>query len=139
METRNSKVILDWMGNISWKQQCVIISGLRGPDNHYSPHLKRLVRWMRRATQNNADPDHSYMQNDDLPTLEEIEHEVVFCTIHYVSHLINALEIIGFKHSDKAMAKIAYDYYSGIVTEFFHLHTEKEEELDKRLRDKVNH
>ncbi len=140
MENRNTKegkVILDWMCKISWKQQSVVLSSLRGPDNHYSPNLKRLVRWLRRATQNNADPRHSYMQKDDLPSLEDIEHELVFCNLHYVTHLMHGLEIIGYKHDDNQIKKIARNYYEGIVKDFFHLNPEQEKKLDKRLEDKI--
>jgi hypothetical protein len=134
---KNSKVLLDWMGEISWKEQSVVISSLRGPDNLYTPNIKKLIRWMRGATQNNADPKHSYMQIDELPSFEEIEHEIAFCSMHYVTHLLHGLEIIGYKHSDKSMAKIARNYYLEIVKEFFHLYPETEIQMDTRLQDKV--
>lgn len=129
------KVLRDWMGDLPWKMQSVILSALRGPDTQYSPNLKKVVRWMRVTTQNNADPSHSYMQQEPLPSLDDIEKEVVFSNLHYVTHLLHAIEIIGYKHPDKGVAKTAREYYEGIAREFFHLNPETESQLEERLKD----
>ncbi len=130
-------VQLEWMAELGWKQQSVILSALRGPDNHHSPSIKKLSRWIRSITQNNADPAHSYMKSIDLPSLKEFEDEFYFASTHYSLHLLFALEIIGFKHPDPATAKIAMDYYLGLVAEVYHLKPESLTDLDERLQDKV--
>jgi len=130
-------VLLDWMAELGWKQQSVVLSALRGPDNHHSPHIKKISRWIRSITQNNADPSHSYMKSIELPTLKDIEDEVYFASTHYSLHLLFALEIIGYKHPDKAVAKIALDYYLALVADVYHLKPETELDLDTRLQDKV--
>lgn len=130
-------VLLEWMSELGWKQQSVILSALRGPDNHHSPNIKKLSRWIRSITQNNADPDHSYMKSLDLPSLKEFEDEFYFESTHYSLHLLFALEIIGFKHPDQETAKIAMDYYLALVEDVYHLKPESLAELDNRLKDKV--
>ncbi len=130
-------VLLDWMSNLSWKQQSVILLALRGPDNHYSPNLKKISRWIRSITQNNADPTHSYMKIVDLPSIKEFEDEYYFCSTHYSLHLLFALEIIGYKHPDKNVASTALKYYLSLVDDVYHLKPETIHDLDKRLRDKV--
>lgn len=130
-------VQLEWMAQLGWKQQSVILSALRGPDNHHSPHIKKISRWIRSITQNNADPSHPYMKSTDLPTLEDFEDEFYFASTHYSLHLLFALEIIGYKHPDPATAKIAKDYYLGLVADIYHLKPESVTDLDDRLQDKV--
>jgi hypothetical protein len=131
------KVLLDWMGELPWKQQSVIISSLRGPDNHYCPNIKKITRWLRGITQNNADPSHSYMQREEMPTLDDIEKEFEFCSVHYAFHLLHGLEIIGYKHPDEEVAETARNYYHGLARGGLHLNPETSEQLDDRLKDKV--
>lgn len=130
-------VLQEWMGGLTWKQQSVVLSALRGPDNQYCPNIKKISRWIRFITQNNADPSHTYMRTVDLPAVQEFEDEYSFCSTHYSLHLLFALEIIGYKHPDKETAKIARDYYLALVDDVYHLKPETEEDLDKRLEDKV--
>lgn len=130
-------VLLDWMSALDWKQQSVILSALRGPDNHHAPTIKKLSRWIRSITQNNADPTHSYMKSVELPELKEFEDEFYFASTHYSLHLLFALEIIGYKHPDPAIAKIALQYYLALVEDVYHLKPETEADLDNRLFDKV--
>jgi len=130
------KVLQDWMGELSWKQQSVVLSSLRGPDTSYSPNLKRINKWIRRVTQNNADTSSQYMSDEKLPSLEDIEREVEFSSVHYFSHLLQGLEIIGYKHPDTKTARIARDYYEGLVREVLHLNPETKSQLEERLKDK---
>lgn len=130
-------VQLEWMGKLGWKQQSVILSALRGPDNHYSPNVKKISRWIRSITQNNADPTHSYMKSVDLPSVKECEDELYFASTHYSLHLVFALEIIGYKHPDKETRSIALGYYLAFVEDIYHMKPETEADLDARLKDRV--
>lgn len=129
-------VLQEWMSELSWKQQSVILSGLRGPDNFRPPFTKKLNRWLRKVTQHDADSSTEYMMKVDLPTMEELCSELDYTTIHYFSHLINALEIIGYKHPDKENRRIANEYYAGLVKSL-HLNPETSEQMGRRLEDKV--
>lgn len=135
---KKDKVILDWMGTLPWKQQSVVLSALRGPDTLHAPNLKKVIRWLRSHTQNNADPKNSqYMQEEPLPTFKELEHELNFCNLHYVTHLMQGIEIIGYKHPDKQTATDAIELYKIICKKLFHLTPETKLQLDKRLEDKT--
>lgn len=130
-------VLQDWMNELTWKMQSVILSGMRGPDSDHCPGIKEITRWIRRICQNDADPGHSYMKSQgDLPSLQDIEKEFEFCSIHFATHFLYALEIIGYKHPDVEPSNIALDYYKGLVRGM-HFNVEFEEEMDKRLDDKV--
>ncbi len=128
-------VILGWLGDLSLKQQSVIISALRGPDTHYCPNLKKLTKWLRTITQNNADYRSSYMQQEEFPSIDNIEKELEYTTVHYSIHFLQALEIIGYKHPDSAISKKAGEYYENLVRGVLNLVPETKVDLENRLKD----
>ena len=132
----NGLVLKEWMGKLSWKQQSVILSSLRGPDNSRPGSIKILTRWLREITQNNADPSTDYMTNLPHPSVDELHRDLEYCSMHYYAHLMHAMEIIGYNHPDQKIAELAIGYYKNMV-EFLHLNPETKEELNKRLADKV--
>lgn len=132
----NRKVLQDWMGVLPWIQQGVILSSLRGPDDMYSPNTKNINRWIRGVTMENADPSNEYIGQENLPKISELFGELEYKTSHYLSHLMEALEIIGYKHLSEEIRKTANDYYLGLAS-LLHLNPETKEQLDRRLEDKV--
>ncbi|MBI2004187.1 hypothetical protein HYS72_01855 [Candidatus Pacearchaeota archaeon] len=130
------KVLQDWMGNLPWKQQSVILSSLRGPDTHRPINVKKVTRWLREITQNCADPSTDYMKKLELPQLNELKEDLEFCSVHYFCHLLHTFEIIGYTHPDIKIKNIANNYYSGLV-DALHLNPENKEQMNKRLEDKV--
>ena len=131
------KVLQDWMGELTWKQQSVVLSSLRGPDNFRFPGIKIVNRWLRGVTQNNADSSTEYMRKLELPPIEQLCEEAEYTSVHYFCHLMHALEIIGYNCPEREIAGIAEDYYLGLVNAL-HLNPETKEQLDKRLEDKIN-
>jgi hypothetical protein len=129
-------VLQEWMGELPWKQQSVILSSLRGPDTSRPASVKVITRWLRGITQNSADPSTDYMKKLPFPSLEEFQRDLEYCTMHYYAHLTHALGIIGYNHPKKETREIANKYYSAMA-EFLHLNPETKEQLNKRLEDKV--
>jgi hypothetical protein len=129
-------VLQDWMGELPWKQQSVIISSLRGPDTSRPASVKVITRWLRGITQNNADPSTDYMRNLPFLSLEDFQRDLEYCTMHYYCHLMHAMEIIGYNHPEEQTKDIALGYYAAMV-EFLHLNPETKDELNSRLEDKV--
>lgn len=135
-----STVLQEWVCKLPWKQQSVLLSGLRGPDMHHYPKIKILTRWLRNVTQNNADPEHSYMMVEThLPAFEDMEKELEYCTIHYVHHLTQALKVIAIGCDNATVREYALILYDKIVKELLHLTGETDEEFYVRLADKVVH
>jgi len=128
------KVLQDWMGELPWKQQSVILSSLRGPDEIRPPAIKVVNRWLRGITQNNADTSTEYMRELPMPSVKELAGELEYTTIHYFTHLLHGLEIIGYHHPDEEIARTARGYYLGLVDDL-HLNPENRENLDRRLVD----
>lgn len=129
-------VLQEWMSELPWKQQSVILSSLRGPDTSRPAGVKVITRWLRGITQNNADPSTDYMKDLPFPSLEEFQRDLEYCTMHYYCHLMHTLEIIGYNHPKEKIRDIAIGYYAAMV-EFQHLNPETKEELNSRLEDKV--
>jgi len=126
----------EWLSKLSWKLQTVINQGLRAPDTHYCRAMKIVCRWMRMVVLQNADEKHTFMcKKKELPTVEDIENEINYCTVHCATHFLYALEIIGYYHSDENIKQIAMNYYRGIVQELWHFKIESYNELEIRLSD----
>ncbi len=139
MKTTAAKgsVLLDWVAGLPWKQQSILLSSLRGPDNIRHPELKKISRWLRRVTQHNADPSTEYMQAETMPEPTAVIKELEFTSAHFVGHLGLALEIIGAKHPQKETAKLATAYYQGIMADVFFATPLTQKQIDERFRDAV--
>jgi hypothetical protein len=126
-------VLLPWVTDLPFKMQSVLISGLRGPDTHQVVALKRVVRWIRAATQNNADPTTDYMKDiGPLPEWSEVQKELEFCSVHYYAHLMHTLEIIGYMHHDPIGVQHARRLYFEMA-DALHLVAETRLQLLQRL------
>ena len=133
-------VIQDWLGELTYKQQTVLLVSLRGPDINQSKTIKKFVKFIRNTVLINADPNSNFIEEGDLPTINEIKNEdksiLDDLSVHYFSHLLQSLNIISKKHPNKKIKQIALDSYLQFVNVFLHLNIETEEELDIRLIDK---
>lgn len=136
-QNTKGKVLQDWVEALPWKMQSVLISAQRGPDSHYCPNVKALTKWVRRTCQQNADPSHTFMANVALPTLDDLEYELEYCTMHFTFHLLYGLEIMAYKHPERNIRDKAMFYYKGIIEEILHFNIESERQMDGRLFDKV--
>jgi len=125
-----------WLSLLHWKMQTVVNQGLRAPDTHFCKNIKTVCRWMRSNTLQNADEHHTFMcRKADLPDIEDIENEINYCSVHFATHFVYALEIIGYKHPHAAVRDVAMNYYRGIVSELWHFNLETPKELEIRLAD----
>jgi hypothetical protein len=129
-------VLQEWMAELPWKQQSVVFSSLRGPDNFRPAAVKVINRWLRGVTQKNADPTTDYMKDLPHPSLEDLQRDLEYCTMHYYCHLMHTMEIIGYNCPDKNIAETARKYYQAMAG-FLHLNPETEEQLGRRLCDRV--
>ena len=126
-----------WLFALPWKMQTVVNQGLRAPDTHLCINVKNLARWMRSVILNNADNDHAFMcRKKDLPVFEDLHNEINYCSVHFATHFLYSLEIIGYKHPNKKVRDIAFGYYFNLIEGCYHFNLETETELDIRLADK---
>lgn len=134
-----SFVLQEWLKNVPWKQQSILISGLRGPDTSHCIKVKEITRWMRKVSQKGADPSQSYMAPTKLPTTDEIEKEIEFCTCHFAHHFSGALRVIAIHHPNSDVRDYAYKIQYFVANEVFHFAPVSDNAYLHRHRDKVEH
>jgi len=125
-----------WLYYLPWKMQTVVNQGLRAPDSAFAPKIKIICRWMRSVCLSNADENHTFMcRKESLPSYEDINHELNYLTLHFVTHFLYALEIIGYKHPDEEIKQTAFNLYKNVVELHMHFMVESEQRLNTRLAD----
>lgn len=130
-------VVQPWVTQLcSLKMQTVLFAAVRGPDSAYCPNLKPLTRWIRSLVLKNADTNTPFMQDITLPEPQSYAREIEYLSVHYVAHLISALEVIMYMYPDATIGKHAWTHLSFIVTgDIFHMRLEPLADMVSRLKD----
>ena len=138
-------VLKPWLMQAPWKCQSILLSGLRGPDTALCPKVKEVSRWLRKVSQNDADPSQSYMAPTSLPEPDELEKELEFSTCHFVHHFADALRVVAVYFTGDTQEETRENrFYASalhlyIADELFHFMPESDEEFVYRHRDRVAH
>lgn len=151
-------VTQDWVHGLTFMQQTVLLTAIRGPDGiaKYA-NVKFLLRWYRRcvlfgALDHNvftdpADPrggsftgpsveylaDQTWQEQMDVIVSKYLK-ELDAIPHHFQMHLTHAIEIVGYKHPDLEIRKWWHGVYLRLVKDL-HLNPETEGQLDYRLGD----
>jgi len=137
-----STVFQPWFADMPWKMQSIFVNGLRAPDEK-TKATKKLVRWMRVAACNDADPTKPdcYMTaptvSDEL--IAECVDELEYLPCHYTHHFADAMRVLAVYHPNANVKQTARDTHNLIAEEIFHFKPETEHEFVYRHRDKVEH
>lgn len=144
-----SFVIQDWVGNLSFMQQSVLLTAIRGADTLPKRHVsKYLLRWYRRCILICAfekvihkTPDEPCTGNftGSVPMgLEDLWRtylqDIDSVPHHFHLHVLHASEILGYKHIDSPIRAWWSMFYRHAVQDM-HVRPESEEEMDRRLGD----
>ena len=132
-------VFHEWVLELPWKMQSVLMTATRGPDNFRYPNVKVVNRWIRKQLFHDADPSNPFIDlygdpdiTDDI-FLDTIEHELEYVTVHYFGHLVHALEIIAFMHPYLTVRGPASVLYEELCSRILHLPGEVYEDFMRRL------
>ena len=130
-------VLQDWLNEIPIRMQSTLVLGLRGPDTHVAPNVKLIGRWLRGLTFKPGNPDNAreFMHAGLPPRIVEksaVAKELEFCTQHYYSHLMHALEVVAYRHPDKEISKHSCLLFMDMCS-LFHLPVEHHLDFEKRL------
>ncbi len=123
----------DWISKLSKQQQEIVMYSLKGPPTTVPTSMKITTKWLNDIV---LDSPKQNMEDFYHPLIEKFENDLRYCTVHYYSHLMQAMEIIGYNHPKEDIRDVALGYYAAMV-EFLHLNPETKEELNSRLEDKV--
>lgn len=145
-----SSVVKKWLGDsCSLKQQTVVLAAFRGCDGvPKNDPSKQFTKNMRSSILINADQGSTfYPESDamlDSTGKADIDDFFIDCSrggldaypVHWLMHLLQAAEIVGYKCKDKSISEYwLYFYLTGVKA--LHLNPETEEQLDVRLADKT--
>lgn len=134
----SESVIQSWVNELTFKQQTVLLSSLRGCDGIYKEDLsKPLIRALRAVILKNAEMRSSVFMNGsiDETTVNKFAEDFDQYCLHFVMHLIHAVEIIGYKHPEHSVRlQFCKAYYR--LAEALHLLPETPHHLEIRLADK---
>ncbi len=146
-------VLQDWVQDLTYMQQSVLITACRGPDGIKKDHIaKVLCRWLRRCFLLSAfdgkvlespfergggsftGPCVWEGKEDLLGALAEYFRHVDAIPHHFQLHLMHAAEIVGYKHPVEWKRKWWNACYLMMVSDM-HLSPESEQTMDYRLCD----
>jgi hypothetical protein len=133
-----NSVLQPWLMEIPLRMQSTLILGLRGPDTHVCPNVKKIQRWMRGLAFVPGNPDNckEFMTNiADLPSFEEkgpLAKELEFCSQHFYSHLMHALEVVAYCYPNGAERLEAFTLFHRMC-DAMHLPVEQKMNFETRL------
>lgn len=130
----NESVIRPWMNGLTWKEQSAIFTAIRGSDNHENESLKNLIRWLRRQVFYDADIDGTFIKANKMVTYKEFKPMLEYETLHFVSHLFHAIQILSERHPDEYVRDMSRMYYEAFC-EMLHCAPESYIKFSERLKD----
>lgn len=136
-------VLHDWVHALTFQQQALLMTGMRGPDNNEKHcHAKYIIRYLRGIVLKPAGVwkgknDNDFMWGDyDL----FMEYGKAFWSDHdeyphhFIMHLVHCAEVVGYKHPD-ANIRGAWNWFYHKACQSFHMRFETEDMMDERLDD----
>ncbi len=152
-------VLQDWVMQLPFMQQSVLIAAMRGPDGVEKRHKSKLLcRWLRRCIVISAfdrialdNPHHpgggsytgpscsSNVMNDlwEVPMDDVVKQylsSIDDLPHHFHLHFLHGVEILGYKHISERIRAWWLKTYLRFVHDM-HLAPETQEQLDYRLND----
>lgn len=145
---RGTTVLQEWVSDLTFMQQSVLISAVRAPDTLRKTHpAKLLMRWYRRCVMvcafdriEHRTPDEPCGGKytgaiEDVDALaQEYQVNVDELPHHFHLHLLHAAEIIAYHHPVSSVAAWWNGFYRRGVNDM-HLGIESPNEMDERLGD----
>lgn len=133
----NQSVTKDWVMELPFRMQSVLLAALRGYDHAPKDDPSKLItRSIRSLILNNADSSNTFITSSipDNKISEQFLWDIDGYPLHFIMHTTHAIEIIGYKYSDdEAEIKSWYREYYFKLCKAFHLNPETEGQLDVRL------
>ncbi len=131
-----NSVLKEWVFELPFRMQSVMMSALRGCDTARKDDASKFItRGLRAVLLNNADPSNTFIVGDGIPDAAHVKTflwDLDAYPLHFVMHTTHAAEIVGYKHPDERMRIFWSQFYRDLV-KALHLNPETEVQLDVRL------
>lgn len=139
METPNS-VVKEWVSGIPYKMQAVLLLSLRGCDGTQKEDISKTITRALRSVLfhpavKNFNSKNMFMSVDQFvlrDAVEKFAKHLDHYPNHFVTHLMHAMEIIGYKHPNIVVSKFWLDAYKNCCRGM-HFNHEYEVQLNGRL------
>jgi hypothetical protein len=127
-------VVEQWVSELSYKMQTVLLAGFRGCDGKNKEDVsKPLSRYLRSIILKNADITTKFMVDDIMHNeIDAFIEDIDSYPMHWLLHFTHACEIVGYKHPEIEVRKKFNNIYNKICWQF-HMNPETEPQLDFRL------
>ena len=131
-------VVQSWVEELPLRMQSVMLLGLRGPDHERCPEIKKMTRWLRGLVLRPANPHNvvQFMRAEPPERIKEkslIHRELEFVPMHYYTHLMHVLEVIGYRHPNEQIREHGLWLFFDMCR-LLHLPPESDAEFSERLR-----
>jgi hypothetical protein len=127
-------VIQEWLQELPWKHQTVVLCALRGCDGKSKEDpMKPYVRCLRATVLQCADPTSTFrLPVENWPSISAVR-ELDEYPMHWVTHFMHAAEIIGYYHPGTDESVYWEKLYLRMCY-IMHVGCETKAQLDDRLR-----
>jgi hypothetical protein len=138
---QKQSVIKDWVSELPFTQQALLMLSLRGADGlgKYNS-TKEVIHFMRDLVLHAAYPNYTgkpegFMRADYKNWETVVKHffnDIDSYPLHFYMHLIHASEVIGYNHPDEDIVQCWLSFYN-YACHLFHMNPETKEQLNLRL------
>lgn len=137
-------VIQDWAMELQLREQGTLLTAVRGCDEEPklwtsrgvadSPgrRLTAFIRWCFMVPHDPREVDIPGAFFQSRPPEPFKPSEFGHLPQHWYSHVMHALEIIGYRHEDQQVRATAFGLYRALVSNL-HLNVETQDEMQRRL------
>jgi hypothetical protein len=136
---RGELVVNDWILQLPGHMQSALECSLRGSDIMTDDEVRRVTHWMRWVVMKNVHPTSHYMADREFMRIKTTNklHPSTWETLpsHFVHHLGEAMEIVGYLHPDAEIQARALQAYEDIC-EKSKAKPEPKDALLLRMQDK---
>lgn len=144
LANRRISVLQDWVAEMPLREQGTLLTAVRGCDltpkyplNSLERRLVGFIRWsfMNPADPREVDAEPGCFFISQPPDLKAVKPSALgHYPWHWLSHVIHAMEVIGFRHPDEAVRASAHGIYVKLVHSA-HLTPETFEQFEARLSE----
>lgn len=134
---KHNSVLQNWVCDLPWKKQTVLIGAIRSPDVLTTLKFKQVTTWIRSKVLEDADPRTAFMRDATLPKFEHVEREFERLPLHCAHHILLALQVILFDHPDSLVQYEAEEWYRQSLM-LQHLNPENRGQYEARYIDQVD-
>lgn len=133
-------VVREWIKPLTWKQQTVLLTAVRGCDDRPINHpVKPIIQEYRSIVLYDAvpteDSDDGFMNKFTDEELTDFLNYVDEYPLHWFTHFLHAVEIVGYKHPDEDIRGRWHNLYTTLCEDGLKVNPESKSRLDERLED----